>query len=74
MRLFLTATRYEHAGLYVHFVLPFFLLSKRLKEAFRDLKNSGSWVTEATLYKFEVKSNLQGHWQLQKPFLEKDSY
>ena len=46
---FLPAARYEHAGLHLHFVLlPSFLPVKRLQEAFRGQKSTGTWVIEAT--------------------------
>ena len=56
---FLSAARNEHADLQVHFVLPFFLPSvKRLKEAFRGQKSTGTWVIEATDFRIEVRSDL----------------
>ena len=56
---FLSAARNEHADLQVHFVLPFFLSSvKRLKEAFRGQKSTGTWVIEATDFRIEVRSDL----------------
>ena len=69
---FLSAARNEHADLQVHFVLPFFLSSvKRLKEAFRGQTSTGTWVIEATDFRIEVRSDLRGHWQPQRPFSEK---
>ena len=61
-RVFFTLTSYrkflpaaKHAGLHVHFVLPSFLPgNKRLKEAFRGQKGIGTWVIEATVFKFEA--------------------
>ena len=58
----LPAARYEHAGLHVNFVLPSFLPSvKRLQEAYKGKKSTGTWVIEATEFKFEVRSDLRGH-------------
>ena len=39
---FLPAARYEHAGLHVDFVLPPFLPHKRLKEASRAQRSTGT--------------------------------
>ena len=41
--------------------LSSFLSFKRLKEAFRGQKSTGTWVIEATEFKFEVRSDLRGH-------------
>ena len=69
---FLPAARYEHAGLHVHFVLlPSFLPHKRLKEAFRGQKSTGTWVIEVTDFRIEVRSDLRGHSQPQRSFSEK---
>ena len=64
---FLSAARYEHADLQVHFVL---LPVKRLKEAFSGQKSTGTWVIEATEFNFEVRSDLRGHQQPPRPFCE----
>ena len=57
----------KHAGLHVHFVLPssFFLLpgNKRLFHAFWGQKGTGTWVIEATEFKYEVRSDLGGHME-----------
>ena len=45
-------------------LLPF----KRLKEAFRGQKSTGTLVIEATEFKFEVRSDLGGHRQPLRPF------
>ena len=33
----------------------------QLREAFRGQKSTGTWVVEATEFKFEVRSDLRGH-------------
>ena len=55
---FLSAARNEHADLQVHFVL---LPVKRLKEAFSGQKSTETWIIEATDFRIEVRSDLQGH-------------
>ena len=56
----------KHAGLHVNFVLPSFLLlpgNKRLFHAFWGQKGTGTWVIEATEFKYEVRSDLGGHME-----------
>ena len=56
MKTFL-ATRYEYAAQWVIIGLQDILEIV----AFRGQKSTGTWVIEATEFKFEVRSDLRGH-------------
>ena len=46
-------------------ILSFLPSVKRLQEAYRGQRSTGSWVVEATDFRIEVRRDLRGHWQPQ---------
>ena len=56
---FLAATRYEYAALGM--IIGFFLSSGKICqiEHYRGQRSTGTWVIEATEFKFEVRSELR---------------